>query len=125
MKFPGTWISPLQGGVRVEFATFDETDLPEASNWTEAHQNADATLPAGYVDPARIVAEVGRKLLEVRPELPVNLGDRDAPIELRTLEDYGRLCLGMSEWIATMARARTARPASKVADREGDEEISS
>ena len=123
MQFPGAWITSLQGGVRVEFATFDDTDLSEASNWTEAHQNADPDYPSGYVDPARIVAEAGRKLLEVRPELRAGMSEGDGPLEIRTLEDYGRLCLRMSEWIATMARARAARPDRQVAARAGDKEL--
>ena len=123
MRFQGAWISRLQGGVKVEFATFDETDLTEASNWTEAHQNVDPGFPAGYVDPARIVAEAGMKLLEAQPELRAASGE--GPIEIRTLEDYGRLCLGMSEWIETMATARAARSGDKGIDGAAEEGIPS
>ena len=121
MRFGGAWISRLQDGVKVEFASFDETDLTEASNWTEAHQNVDPEFPAGYVDPARIVAEAGRKLLEARPEFRAESGD--GPVEIRTLEDYGRLCLGMSEWIATMASARAVRSGGRGIDGTAEEEI--
>ena len=123
MKFAGAWISKLPGGVRVDFATFDETDLTETSNWKEAHQNADPCLPAGYIDPARIVADVGRGLLAARPELRATSGE--GSLEIRTLEDYGRLCLGMSEWIATMANARAARSGAAGSDRAAGEEIPS
>lgn len=76
---------------------FDETDLSQASGWMEAHQNEDTSLPQGYRDPARVIAEVARQWLALHPEVAQTLSEGEGRESvIHSLEDFGRLCLQLS-----------------------------
>ncbi len=110
MQFPGYWISEQDGVVTASFGTFDDTDLSESSNWTEAHQNEDPKYPAGYIKPDRIVSEAGLKLLEANPDLKRKVEALKADeFEIRTAEDFGLFCLCMAPGVALFAR-NAAKP---------------
>jgi hypothetical protein len=104
---------------------FDETDLSQSSNWTEAHENENSTGPAGYVDAARLIAEVGLRLLGKDPALVdrILLGASAREFEVHSVEDFGLLCLRLSPQLAdtTRANARRVRNAPAVGD--GSDEI--
>ena len=105
MKFSGYWVSAKDGVVTALPDVFDETDLTAESNWTEAHQNEDPTRPAGYVDPARILAETGLKLLEANPELAKAVASlENQKMEIRNAEDFGLFCLSQITWLADQVR---------------------
>ena len=105
MKFSGYWISEQDGVVTALDGIFDETDLSESSNWTEAHQNEDPENPAGYIKPDRIVSETGLKLLEANPELKRKVKALQSDeFQIRNAEDFGLFCLYMAPWVADWAR---------------------
>lgn len=110
MKFSGYWVSAKDGVVSALPDDFDKTDLTAESNWTEAHQNEDPTCPAGYVDPARILAETGLKLLEANPKLAKAVAAlENQKMEIRNAEDFGLFCLSQITWLADQAR-HVAKP---------------
>ena len=110
MKFHGHWVATQDSRLVVTPNEFDETDLTPASNWSEAHQNDDPALPHGFIDPARVIAEVARRWLAAHPgeahqfEEPAHGG-----MEIHTLEDFGRLCLRLAPGLQS---SRSASPAS-------------
>lgn len=110
MRFYGFWISDTESGVHVESYCFDETELSESSNWTEAHQNEDPENPAGYIDPARILSEAGLKLLEKNPDIAkatqaVDFSSR----EIKSIEDFGYFSLHLSLPVAEDSRRAAKR----------------
>lgn len=110
MKFSGCWVSTKDGVVFAVPDVLYETDLTSESNWTEAHQNADPTCPAGYVDPARILSETGLKLMEVNPDLAKAVAAFQNPeMEIRSAEDFGLFCLSLCDMLALRAR-NAAKP---------------
>ena len=97
MKFPGHWVATQDSKLTVTPDVFDETELTQASNWSEAHQNDNPDLPHGYIDAARVIAEVASRWLATHPEVARQLGQTaHGALEINTLEDFGRLCL----WLA-------------------------
>lgn len=51
MKFPGYWVSMVEGKILLETTTFDETELDPATNWKQAWQNQAAESQVkGYVE---------------------------------------------------------------------------
>lgn len=105
MRFPGYWISVQDGVVTALPGTFDDTDLSESSNWTEAHQNEDPEYPAGYIKPDRIISEAGLKLLQANPELERKVESlQSGEFVIRNAEDFGLFCLWMAPWVADWAR---------------------
>lgn len=105
MKFSGYWVSAKNGVVTALPDVFDETDLTAESNWTEAHQNEEPTYPAGFVDPARILAETGMKLLEVNPDLAKAVAALEhQKMDIRNAEDFGLFCLSQIAWLPDRAR---------------------
>jgi hypothetical protein len=110
MRFPGYWICEQDGVVTASPGTFDDTDLSDWSNWTEAHQNEDPEYPAGYIKPDRIVSETGLKLLAANPELERKVEAlQSGECVIRSMEDFGLFCLRLAPWMADQARlaART------------------
>ena len=134
MKFPGAWIHSSHDTVAVTFTTFDDTDLSPDSQWTEAWQNEGSQAPIGLVDPALILAETGRRLLEMKPDLAerVQAFAQDAgtmkegtwtthPLEIRDAERFGLLCLSLVAQIAAVARKHKLRAAPGTDHRTDDE----
>ena len=62
MQFPGWWVDGDEKGVKIIPQIFDETELSEASQSREAHQNEDIDLPHGYVDWNAAIADARRRL---------------------------------------------------------------
>lgn len=62
MKFSAYWVSGEAEKVAVTPAKFDETDLTEDSDWTEAHQNVDPAMPHGFVCWNDAATEIRRRL---------------------------------------------------------------
>ena len=113
MKFQGYWVASQDSKLSVSPAEFDETDLTEASNWTEAHQNEDPTLPHGFTDPGRVLAEVAARWLSAHPEVQRQLAaGEQGEVAVNTLEEFGRLCLLLAPALKTI---RAAPPASQLA----------
>jgi hypothetical protein len=97
MKFPGHWVSTHESSVIVKADVFDETDLSQASGWMEAHQNADAALPQGHRDPARVIAEAARQWLVLHPEIAQTISmEEGGEFVIHNVEDFGRLCLQLA-----------------------------
>ena len=72
MELSGWWVSGGTESVTVTATVFDETELSEASGWTQSHQNVDNDLPHGYVDLDAVCVDVKARLapsLRV-PEIP-------------------------------------------------------
>ena len=124
MKFSGYWVSAKDEVVTALPDIFDETDLTAESSWTEAHQNEEPTYPAGYVDPARILAETGMKLLEVNPDLAKVVAKfENQEMEIRNAEDFGLFCLSQIAWLADRARRAAKLRAMPVPDQSRNDEI--
>ena len=62
MQFPGYWISGNANSVIITRYPFDDTELTEASDWKEAHQNSDASLPHGFVRWSDALVDIERRL---------------------------------------------------------------
>ncbi|WP_312136416.1 hypothetical protein [Brevundimonas sp.] len=62
MQFQGYWVSSKNKGSVVQHGMFDETELSENSKWTEAHQNEDASLDHGFIDPLSMLNKVSKDL---------------------------------------------------------------
>ena len=124
MKFSGYWVSAKDGVVSALPDDFDKTDLTAESNWTEAHQNEDPTCPAGYVDPARILAETGLKLLEANPKLAKAVAAlENQKMEIRNAEDFGLFCLSQITWLADRARNEAKPRTMPALDQAQNDEI--
>ncbi len=62
MQFPGWWVSGDASGVTLTPNVFDDTELSEASDWKEAHQNEDPDQPHGYIEWDKAVLDMRRRL---------------------------------------------------------------
>lgn len=62
MQFPGYWISGDANNILITRHNFDDTELSEASDWKETHQNVDASLPHGFVRWSDALADIERRL---------------------------------------------------------------
>ena len=100
MRFPGYWLTRHSDHVTVASHSFDDTDLSQKSNWTEAHQNEDPEYPAGYVKAGLLLAEVVRALHEINPDVfhkVEDLEDNESVLlDIKTVEDLGRLCIHLA-----------------------------
>lgn len=124
MKFSGYWVSAKDGVVSALPDVFDETDLTAGSNWTEAHQSGYSTRLAGYVDPARILAETGLKLLESNPELAKAVAAlENQKMEIRNAADFGLFCLSQITWLADRARNEAKPRTMPALDQAQNDEI--
>lgn len=95
MKFDGYWVSKVDGTVNVIAGEFDETELTEVSNWTEAMQNEEPTYPHGFIDPMAMLHSVCQKLvgdlsMDERSKLAAELRG-GATLPVTTVEDFARL----------------------------------
>lgn len=64
MQFPGYFVEKTDDGVSIKRATYDDTELSEASNWTQIHENegSDGSFWGGIsLDDA---LEAARKILD-------------------------------------------------------------
>lgn len=62
MQFGGWWVHGDEKGVGITPHLFDETELSEASNWREAHQNEDPAAPHGFIDWSAALSDVEKRL---------------------------------------------------------------
>jgi hypothetical protein len=62
LKFSGYWVTSQQGNTEVTIGEFDDTELSDHSNWTEAWQNEDPSAPHGFIDPFAMLHEVSAKI---------------------------------------------------------------
>ena len=95
MKFDGYWVSKVDGTVSVIAGEFDETELTEESNWTEAMQNEEPTYPHGFIDPMAMLHSVCQKLvgdlsMDERSKLAAELRG-GATLPVTTVKDFARL----------------------------------
>ena len=67
MRFPGYWLEGTGADVTVQPYVFDDTELPEGSDWKEANQNDDPEHPHGFIDPIAMLREVCRRVLDAQP----------------------------------------------------------
>lgn len=110
MRFPGYVVESAGNGVKVQPTSFDETELTEASGWTEAHQNAQPGAAKGFAHPVRLIAETASLLLESNAALAGQVqASREGPFILRNAEDFGLFCLQMASWLGQSA-GRSAAP---------------
>lgn len=97
MKFPGYWVETRGLAIRLTPDVFDETDLTEVSNWTEAHQNEDPSVPHGFTDAARLMAEVAERWLGLHPAVRQRLAaEAESELEVRSAEDLAMLYLRLA-----------------------------
>ncbi len=95
LKFPGYWVTSEQGQVEVKFGEFDDTELSDHSNWTEAWQNEDPSAPHGFIDPLAMLHHVSAKIAG-KPsdgDLKVAMGkfSTGTSCPVNSLEDLARL----------------------------------
>ncbi len=95
MQFSGFWVSQSEQDVIVTRTAFDETDLSDTSNWTEAWQNEDPTHPHGFIDPLAMLQDVcvqlvGELIESDRAEVSASLSSTDGCV-IRSIEDLARL----------------------------------
>jgi len=94
MRFSGYWVSHQDSTISVVPADFDETDLSEKTKWTEAHQNEDPALPAGFTKRKSVLLDVARRFSQLHPEIAAaRVATIDEEFTVNSLEDFGLLCL--------------------------------
>lgn len=95
MQFPGYWVSCADGRTMVNAHTFDETELSDASDWTEAWQNEDPSCPQGHIDPLAMLHAVCRSMAgELSEETAADFRSRllsETGCEIGSLTDLARL----------------------------------
>ena len=52
----------MRGKIEVTAGEFDETELSEHSDWTEALQNEDPDYPHGFLDPLAMLHDISIKI---------------------------------------------------------------
>lgn len=112
MRFEGYWVTGRGSEVEVSAAWFDDTELSEDSGWTEAWQNEDPDLPAGFIRSAAMIEEVCRRLAQPsndRSPLDFN-PDQPTPWQIRTASDLAQLVLAARGHVSadTMLNAEPA-----------------
>lgn len=63
MQLPGYWVRKDGSDVEVSLGKFDDTELSEISNWTEAWQNEENDSPHGFLDPLTMLQNVSQKIV--------------------------------------------------------------
>ncbi len=63
MQLPGYWVSNAESTIEVSVGKFDDTDLSDVSNWTEAWQNEEGDSPHGFLDPLTMLQNVSHKIV--------------------------------------------------------------
>jgi hypothetical protein len=110
MKFTGFWVSKNEANIIVSRADFDDTELSEASDWTEAWQNVDSSSPHGFIDPLAMLHEVCGQLVGELTEGKASEAHKritsDEGYVVRGIEDLARL-------IQCYVPAKVAIPVSK------------
>jgi hypothetical protein len=110
MKFPGFWVSKNETNIIVSRADFDDTELSEASDWTEASENVDSSYSHGFIDPLAMLHGVcGQLVGELTEGNSFEAHERitsDEGYVVRGIEDFARL-------IQIYVPAKVAIPVSK------------
>jgi hypothetical protein len=114
MKFDGYWVSKVDGTVSVIAGEFDETELTQASDWTEAMQNEEPTYPHGFIKPLAMLHSVCEKLvgelgMDERSKLAAELRG-GATFPVTTVEEFARLvqlCIPRAERLPSVISAPT------------------
>ncbi len=112
MKFDGYWVSKVDGTVSVIAGEFDETELTQESDWTEAMQNEEPTYPHGFIKPLAMLHSVCQKLvgeldMDERRKMAEDLrGGGILPVT--TVEEFARLiqlCIPRTERLPSVMSA--------------------
>lgn len=124
MQFPGYWVSENNGQTFVHRDVFDETDLSDHSNWTEAWQNDEPAYLHGFVDPLKMLHAVCEKvagpLTEAVSNTIHNQLSSDDAYKVSSIEDLARLVqMAIPAMMKPLDRA--TRDASAVLPKANDE----
>lgn len=93
MQFPGWWVFGLGSKVLVLPTVFDDTELSEKSDWTEAHENGELDSDGDgftYQVPEAVLNNICDRILKKSPRFKEGeLRDEfaDTAIEISSLED--------------------------------------
>jgi hypothetical protein len=60
MRFWGYWVSAGRDNLEVVAGEFDDADLSDHSDWTEAWQNEDPEYPHGFLDPLTMLHDLSK-----------------------------------------------------------------
>lgn len=77
MRHTGFWISGDDKQTVINRYTFDDTELSESSEWKEAHQNEDVSLPHGFVRWEDALVNIERRLKGEIASSPLVGGNND------------------------------------------------
>lgn len=95
VRFGGYWVSAERDNLEVSAGEFDDTDLSDHSDWTEAWQNEDPEYAHGFVDPLTMLHDLSKKIageLDAK-ELEVAAAKfrEGIPCPVNDLQDLARL----------------------------------
>jgi hypothetical protein len=62
MRFGGYWVSAERDNLEVAAGEFDDTDLSDHSDWTEAWQNEDPEYAHGFLDPLTMLHDLSKRI---------------------------------------------------------------
>ena len=62
MRFGGYWVSAERDNLEVVVGEFDDTDLSDHSDWTEAWQNEDPGYAHGFLDPLTMLHDLSKRI---------------------------------------------------------------
>ena len=62
MRFGGYWVSAERDNLEVVAGEFDDTDLSDHSDWTEAWQNEDPGYSHGFLDPLTMLHDLSKRI---------------------------------------------------------------
>ena len=96
MQFPGYWVDGEGSNVTVERSVFDDTELSPESDWKEAYQNADPSMPRGFIKPEAVLRDVCRRILNGKAGTQAAEPESQL-ISIFCLEDLARLVLRLAE----------------------------
>ena len=95
MQLPGYWVRNDRSNIEVSLGKFDDTELSDVSNWTEAWQNEESDSPHGFLDPLTMLQNVSQKIVGQMSAVEIDEARstfRDGvPCTVSDLESLGRL----------------------------------
>lgn len=95
VRFLGYWVSAERDNLEVSVGEFDDTDLSDHSDWTEAWQNEDPEYAHGFLDPLTMLHDLSKKIageLDAEElELAATKFREGIPCPVNDLQDLARL----------------------------------